>query len=155
MFCKEVGRIDSQWKSCLICIILKFCNSVSLINNDFVSPVWFSFSRGNTFATLVSCLSLYKAASPKLVVTVSKTLSTWQEQLSMKVMVSRGTVCKKGKWDETIKHYVYLETIIQGFFTLALAFLLLSQVKVAKKSWPGSPTHFWGWSTWPLYNLVK
>ena len=153
MFVKERGRINLQWKSCLIYIMLKFCNSVLLINNNFVTPVW--FSRGNTFATLVSCLSTYIAALPRPVVTVSKTLSTWQEQLNMKVMVSRSTVCKKEKWDETIKHYVYLETIIQGFFTLALAFLLLSQVKVAKKSWPGSLTHFWGWRTWPYYNLVR
>ena len=77
-------------------------------------------------------LSPYIAASPRVVVTVFKTSSTWQEQLNMKVMVSRGTLCKKEKWDKTIKHCVYLETIIQGFFTLALAFLLLSQVKVAK-----------------------
>ena len=47
------------------------------------------------FLTLVSCLSPYIAASPRLVVTVSKTLPTCQEQLNMKVMVSRGTVCKK------------------------------------------------------------
>ena len=49
----------------------------------------------------------------------------------MKVMVSKETVFVK-KENET-KPYVHLETIIQGFFTLALAFLLLSQVKVARK----------------------
>ena len=116
MFVKERGRINLQWKSCLIYIMLKFCNSVLLINNNFVSPVW--FSRGNTFATLVSCLSLYKAASPRLVVTVSKTLSTWQEQLNMKVMVSRGTVCKKEKWDETIKHKRIPWNYYSGLFHL-------------------------------------
>ena len=49
----------------------------------------------------------------------------------MKVMVSKETVFVK-KENET-KPYVHLETIIQGFFTLALAFLLLSQVKSCEK----------------------
>ena len=98
-------------------IMMKFCNSVFLINYNFVSPVW--FSKQNTFATLVSCLSTYIAASPRLVVTVFKTLSTWQEQLNMKVMVSRGTVCKKKvrqNYNQYHYHYKYaLNLLFRAF----------------------------------------
>ena len=162
MFCKEGGRIDLQWRSCLICIMLKFCNSVLLINNDFVNSVW--FSRGNTFATLVSCLSLYIAASLRLVVTVFKTLSTWQEQLNMKVMVSRGTVCRKKVRQNHYQHHCHYKYALNLLFRAFSPWLwpsFSSQRSKLRKNLgqalqltsedgePDPSTILWGGRTWP------